>query len=71
MSQTRGFHCPRYRYNICKVTAHGGVWSAYSAYIPRAQHAEHLEDGPRGEYESRNRVYRSVTTDTGGYVKGK
>eukprot|EP00959_Pyramimonas_sp_CCMP1952_P033781 709290-Pyramimonas_sp.AAC.1 len=31
MSQTRGFCFPRYRYTIYKVTAHGRVWSAYSA----------------------------------------
>eukprot|EP00959_Pyramimonas_sp_CCMP1952_P069293 1446089-Pyramimonas_sp.AAC.2 len=26
---SKGFHSPRYRYSIFKVTAHGGVWSAY------------------------------------------
>eukprot|EP00976_Prorocentrum_cordatum_P099305 1191783-Prorocentrum_minimum.AAC.2 len=31
MSQTRGFHSPRYRYDMYKVTTHGRVWSAYSA----------------------------------------
>eukprot|EP00976_Prorocentrum_cordatum_P021494 438864-Prorocentrum_minimum.AAC.1 len=27
MSQTRGFHSPRYRYDTYTITAHGGLWS--------------------------------------------
>eukprot|EP00976_Prorocentrum_cordatum_P115858 1196074-Prorocentrum_minimum.AAC.2 len=64
MFHTRGFHSPRYRYTIYKVTAHGGVWSAY-----RTLNSELTEGGVHVEehHAQRGQVDVQPIADAKGY----
>eukprot|EP00959_Pyramimonas_sp_CCMP1952_P229725 4802926-Pyramimonas_sp.AAC.1 len=69
MFHTRGFHSPRYRYTIYKVTAHGGVWSAY-----RTLNSELTEGGVHVEehHAQRGQGYsvdaKGYSVDAKGYI---